>query len=155
LAQQAGARGVPILPHGMGAFYNAFGRALGTSGRVARGEGFSYAAFMPNKGEIVGGSINVTIAPNAASYKIYAANYNIGISAPGANFLTDGQALIGALPSNPTLSYIAGSESDWGLLTSNGNPLLFDIGDYIGIYVDTGGFAGEIAVEGTLYIKLI
>ncbi len=154
MAGAAGAVGVPILPHGMGAFYNAFGRALGTSGRVTQGEGFSYAAFMPNKGEIFGGAVNVTIAPNAGSYKIYAANYNIRNSA-GANFLTDGQALIGALPSNPTLSYIAGSESDWGLLTSSGNPLLFDIGDYIGIYVDTGGSLGEIAVEGTLYIKLI
>jgi hypothetical protein len=154
LAGAAGALGVPILPHGMGAFYNAFGRAIGTSGRVTATEGFSYAAFMPNKGEIVGGAINFTIAPNAPSYKIYAANYNIRNSA-GANFLTDGQALIGTLPSNPTLSYVPGSESDWGLLTQNGNPLLFDIGDYIGIYVDTGGSLGEIAVEGTLYIKLI
>ena len=64
---------------------------------LRQGEGFSYAAFMPNKGEIVGGAINVTIAPNAGRYNIYAANYNIRNSA-GANFLTDGQALIGATP---------------------------------------------------------
>jgi len=146
-------RGFPILPHGMGAFYNVFGAGINVP---SSGSGFTYGEYMPYNGEIVGAAINL-YSTSLISMKIYAACYGGG----GSPFAQELIGSVGGIDEGSIFyntTGIVGRETVTGRISFNPGvpaPVPFGRGSYIGIYVSSGGTAPlDIAIEGTLYVRL-
>ena len=152
-----GLRGFPILPHGAGAFYNAFGSAINVP---TSGLGYTYGEYMPYGGKIVGAAINListsrVTTPSAQRY--YAACYGGG----GFPFAFE---LIGSKAAGVDQGSIfyntsgaTGFETLNGLIAVNPGPInavSFGRGSYIGIFVDfTGAATVDVAIEGNTIFK--
>jgi len=130
--------GVPILPHGSGAFASASGSAMQIpTGFISNASIWTYGAYMPQPGEIYCAAINYnyTNPTSGGSGRILAMNYTTG----GADTILT----IGPPPT-------AGSANQTFSPT-----IAINQGDYIGIAIQNqGGTADEIVVEGTLFLKL-
>ena len=166
LAMYGQVPGTPILPHGMGSYYNTVGRAIDG---VLRGYPSTYGEHMAYKGSIVGAAINMHVAAGIyQSFKIYAVNYG-GITSPPPMPV----ALIGTYSGTDlfTGSLRNTSNSSWGSVHtgfgsgggaasgplidySTGAPIAIQPGDWIGIYIDSGSIPPRCVIEGTLYVKI-
>ena len=156
--------GMPILPHGMGAYYNVFGGSIGPI--IQAGRPYGYGEYMAHDGNIIGVGINLWQPPNTGSHKIYVCNYTTASAALPAvgryyNFGSStaiGAGAYGSISHNT--SYTGPFGTSAGIGATSGSqflPIAFSPGDYIGIFVDGGivGLAGvDIAIEGTLYLQL-
>lgn len=130
--------GVPILPHGSGAFASAGGFAMQVpTGSLNNSVLWTYGAYMPQVGEIYCAAINYNYkaATSAGSKQILAINYTTG----GVDTI-----------------YILTGPGDRGSAEQTFSPTIsFNKGDYIGIAIQNlGGSADQIVVEGTLFLKL-
>ncbi len=130
--------GVPILPHGSGAFASASGSAMQVpTSLMNNSDIWTYGAYMPQAGEIYCAAINYnyTNPTSGGSSRILAMNYTTG----GADIILNIGPPPTAGPANRTFS----------------PTISFAQGDYIGIAIlHQGGTADEIVVEGTLFLKL-
>jgi hypothetical protein len=148
----------------MGAYYNQFGRGIGG---ISRGQPWTYGEHMTYKGLIVGAAINIHVPFGFTSgFKIYATNYGPnGVGGSMNQFLIGDCAhttgTFGGVTGSINTSLVNGSQVFIG--TSSGsilNPGVittgapFNVGDWIGIYVD-GGTIVPCAIEGTLYLKIL
>ena len=160
-----GLPGMPILPHGSGAYYNVYGEAITTAG-IGRGAPIGYGEYMAYKGEIIGAAVNFiangTLTPGGAFYKIHACNYSTG---QAFNFGSNtASASTGSVSYNTAIPFPAnGTTAGIGAVTTNPNPypsIPFASGHYIGIYIDgppvfPGAYATlEFGLEGTLYLNI-
>ena len=161
--------GTPILPHGMGSYWNTWNTGINA---VSRGRPFTYGEHMAYKGSIVGAAINMHVAAGInQSFKIYAVNYG-GITFPvppaampvalignysGTNLFT------GSLRNTSNSSsgsvhtgFGSGGGAASGPLidSSTGAPIAIQPGDWIGIYIDSGSIPPRCVIEGTLYVKI-
>lgn len=131
-------QGVPILPHGSGAFASVGGYAMQIqTGLLNNSVLWTYGAYMPQVGEIYCAAINYNYkaATSGGSGRILAINYSTG-----------GTGIIHGL----TVPQTAGSANQTFSPT-----ISFNQGDYIGIAISNfGNSADEIVVEGTLFLKL-
>ena len=145
--------GWPILPHGLGAYYNVHGASINIPGPTRP---HAYGEFMPNHlsgGHIIGGAINFRNAAGAPEANVYMINYGPSTSPPQRERFGTG------LP--PSI----GAGAQEGSLTRMlpVTPIKWSQKDYIGIYVDitsdTPGVpppatpAHGLIIEGTLYIQ--
>ena len=131
-------RGVPILPHGSGAFASLTGSAMQVpTGALSNANIWTYGAYMPQAGEIYCAAINYyyTNPTFGGSGRIFAINYTTG----GVDTI---YSLIGP--------------GDRGSAEQTFSPTIsFSQGDYIGIAIqNSANSADEIVVEGTLFLKL-
>ena len=131
-------KGVPILPHGSGAFASAGGSAMQRpTGSLNNLVLWTYGAYMPQAGEIYCAAINYnyTASTSGGSGRILAINYSTG----GADII---HSLTGV--------------GDFGSANRTFSPTIsFSQGDYIGIAIQNGDpTADQIVVEGTLFLKL-
>ena len=131
-------QGVPILPHGSGAFASAGGRAMQVPTNAMNNlDIWTYGAYMPQAGEIYCAAINYhyKAATFGGSGRIFAINYTTG----GVDTI---YSLIGP--------------GDRGSAEQTFSPTIsFSQGDYIGIAIqNSANSADEIVVEGTLFLKL-
>ena len=135
--------GWPILPHGLGTYYNVFNVSINTPSTT---HPFAYGEYMPADGSIIGGAINFRNR-SGVNHNAYMINYGtVTVTPSQANFLSGGNSL----PS--TLVTAVGSQ----ILRMLAPPIKFVAGDFIGIYVDSdseGSTPPEIIIEGTLYIQ--
>jgi hypothetical protein len=151
---------MPILPHGMGTYYNVYGEAINF---LVRGTPIGYGEYMSYKGEIIGAGINFYADPTVR-FKIHVVNYSTGRA---FNFAQNaGPNLTGSVSYNTAIPFPTnGTAAGAGIVTTNPNPypsIQFASGEYIGIYVDgtpvpsgLGYNTLNIAVEGTLYLNII
>tara|TARA_Y100000389_G_C17169078_1_gene368200 strand:+ start:164 stop:652 length:489 start_codon:yes stop_codon:yes gene_type:complete len=152
------APGMPILPHGMGAFYNFGGAAMGT---VTAGRPITYGEYMAYPGKIIGAGVNFCVLNGtsiaAFKFKIFVANYTTGIS---NHFGTN--LVYGGLPPPSNLGSISYQNTGVANFTGlgravNANTVGFAAGDYIGIYIEDALASPatlNIALEGTLYLNI-
>ena len=131
-------RGVPILPHGSGAFASAGGLAMQVpTGALSNVNIWTYGAYMPQAGVIYCAAINYfyTNTTSGGSGRILAINYSTGIVDTIYSLAPVGDRGSANRTFSPTIS--------------------FNQGDYIGIAIqNSGNTADEIVVEGTLFLKL-
>lgn len=130
--------GVPILPHGSGAFASASGSAMQVpTGLLNNSDIWTYGAYMPQAGEIYCAAINYfyTFQTSGGSGRILAINYTTGGVGTIYSLLAPGDR--------------GSAEQTFS------TPISFNQGHYIGIAIQNfGGSADQIVVEGTLFLKL-
>jgi hypothetical protein len=133
-------QGVPILPHGSGAFASASGSAMQVqTGFLNNANIWTYGAYMPQAGVIYCAAINYfyTNQTTGGSGRILAINYTTGDVDTIHNLSLIGPGDRGS--ADQTFS----------------TPISFNRGHYIGIAIQNLGLAAdEIVVEGTLFLKL-
>ena len=130
--------GVPILPHGSGAFASAGGSAMHVpTSAMNNSDIWTYGAYMPQAGVIYCAAINYNYVAisGGGSGRILAINYNTGTV--------------------DTIHSLTGP-GDRGSASQTFSPVIsFSTGHYIGIVIqNTSGISDEIVVEGTLFLKL-
>ena len=130
-------KGFPVLPHGGGAHYNVFGYYID----IPRdNSGATFGEYMPFEGKIIAIGINwygkVVLQE---SMTVYAVNY-------GPSDFIRTQELEITIPSG---SQLVGSASGVAI----NEPIKFQKGDYIGIYVKYDGDICKISIEGTIYFE--
>jgi len=128
-------KGFPVLPHGGGAQYNVFGNYIKIPTDNA---GATFGEYMPFDGKIIAIGINWW-RKAFQEFKVYAVNYG------PSNFITTPELVI----TIPLQFESVGSDS--GL--SIDNPINFQKGDYIGIYLTCEENICNIAIEGTIYFE--
>ena len=131
-------QGVPILPHGSGAFASTFGSAMQLqTGFLNNANIWTYGAYMPQAGVIYCAAINYfyTNPITALSGRILAINYTTG--------------------DVDTIYTLIGPGDRGSADQTFSTPISFNRGHYIGIAIQNLGLAAdEIVVEGTLFLKL-
>ena len=131
-------KGVPILPHGSGAFASAGGVAMQVpTGALSNANIWTYGAYMPQAGVIYCAAINYYYksVSSGGSGPIRAINYSTGITG--------------------TIYSLTGVNDRGSADQTFLIPISFSQGDYIGIAIkNSGGIADQIVVEGTLFLKL-
>ena len=137
--------GWPILPHGLGAYYNVYSVSINTPGN---GTPYSYGESMAYNGNIVGGAINYRNA-SLNSQNIYMINYG-PITSPGIQSRKNFKIIL------PTI--LGSTDGSISRQLTGPDQIRFFAKDYIGIYVDitddTPTVAPELIIEGTLYIQI-
>jgi hypothetical protein len=106
--------GWPIFPSSAGVFYNTFGNSLSSSN-----EPFSYSIKLPFSGSITGYTLNYRNS-TLSTHDVVIANYGTSSSFQTINITIDANK----------------DNNVNGIFTT---PITFNIDDYIGIYVSTGG----------------
>ena len=146
--------GWPILPHGLGTFYNVYNVSINTP---SNSHPFAYGEYIPAAGNIVGGAINFRCTSTsgggsfpALGYNAYMINYGGTTPSPTRQLL---KSLGPVIPNNSQ-----GSTSNMLVaLPATPSQITFLAKDYIGIYVDidddTPTAPPRIIIEGTLYIQ--
>ena len=131
-------QGVPILPHGSGAFASAGGRAMQVPTNAMNNlDIWTYGAYMPQAGVIYCAAINYfyTNATSGGSGRILAINYTTG--------------------DVDTIYSLIGPGDRGSAEQTFSTPISFNQGHYIGIAIQNlGNLADQIVVEGTLFLKL-
>jgi hypothetical protein len=156
--------GWAILPHGGGPYYNVFGNYIGSVLSGGINYGSNIGEYMPQQGQIYGGSINFALKDNGTGikYSVYGTNYGSSTS-QGVFPTIIPPSTIQAINQIPSSIFsgggnLQGSYSNWFV-----DPILFAAGDYIGIFityeppVTVSGrglpIPDPITIEGTLYIR--
>jgi hypothetical protein len=159
----AGDDGMPILPHGMGAFYNLIGSAVGT---VTSTDYWGYGEYMAYKGEIIAAAVNISTDANfppGGAFTILAANYSQAPSAVNNKEIVTVTGGGVGIHGSATMNFSTNTQTtDPGTGLSFGAPGLtssipFGVGDYIGIWVkgpSTTPSGISVAIEGTLYLNI-
>jgi hypothetical protein len=154
---------MPILPHGEGTYYNVFGSAIGP---VVSNTPIGFGEYMAYKGHIIGAAVNFT-ARNGF-FKFYVCNYSTGAFFQfGYATAATATTAQGSISYNTSIPFPTnGTTAGIGQVTTNPNPytpILFDPGNYIGIFIDGPIVSSltsvpyatvECGLEGTLYLNI-
>jgi len=158
--------GMPILPHGSGAYYNVYGQSIGFG--IVSGEPIGYGEYMAYNGEIIGAAVNFIAQGFLGPYKIFACNYSTGVSFGfGTSPMSVSPSVsTGSVSYNTAIAFPAnGTSAGIGVVTPNTGTypsVPFASGEYIGIYIDGTPVAPPVlsyetlrfGLEGTLYLNI-
>ena len=156
--------GWAILPHGGGAYYNVFGNYIGSILSGGTNYGSNIGEYMPQAGQIYGGSINFALKNNGTGikYSVYGTNYGSSTTQGVFPTIIPPSTIKAINEFTPSIfsgaGNLQGSYSNWFV-----DPILFAAGDYIGIFITYEPPAivsgrglpipDPITIEGTLYIR--
>ena len=156
--------GMPILPHGSGAYYNVYGESIASG--IVPGQPIGYGKYMAYNGEIIGAAVNFVALGRLASYNIIACNYSTGQTFNFGSNTVLALTNRGSVSYNTAIAFPAnGTSAGIGVVTTNPNPypsIQFASGEYIGIYIDGPVVVPpsiaydtlEFGLEGTLYLNI-